>query len=57
MIHECHYCNYQSGYKSNLKTHVKNKHGDKISLEKDQGKPMKKDHHKQIKKTRNDDEK
>jgi len=47
MIHECNYCNYQSDYKSNLKTHVKNKHGDKISLEKDQAKPMKNDHHKQ----------
>ena len=50
MIHECHYCNYQSGYKSNLKTHVKNKHGDKISLEKDDGKAMKNYHRKQLEK-------
>ena len=39
MIHQCNYYNYQSGYKSNLKTHVKNQHVEKISLEKDQGKP------------------
>merc|ERR1712030_75150 len=50
MIHECNYCNYQSSYKSNLKTHVKNKHSEKISTEKENGKPMKNDHHKQLKK-------
>ena len=50
MIHECNYCNYQSSYKSNLKTHVKNKHSEKISPEKENGKPMKNDHHKQLKK-------
>ena len=50
MIHECNYCNYQSSYKSNLKTHVKNKHSEKISPEKENAKPMKNDHHKQLKK-------
>ena len=29
---------------------MKNKHGDNISMEKDNGKPMKIDHHKQIEK-------
>ena len=48
MIHECNYCTYQLGYKSNLKSHMKSKHNDKISLQKDEGKPMK--NHKQIKK-------
>ena len=50
MIHECNYCNYQSSYKSNLKTHMKNKHSEKITPEKEKGKPMKNDHHKQLKK-------
>ena len=50
MIHECSHCNFQASYKSNLKTHVKNKHTEKISLEKDHGKPMKNDHHKELKK-------
>ena len=50
MIHECTHCNFQASYKSNLKTHVKNKHTEKISLEKDHGKPMKNDHHKELKK-------
>ena len=59
MIHECSYCNYQSTYKGNLKTHVKNKYSEKIFIEKDMKieKPMKNDHHKQLKKNRNDDEK
>ena len=48
MIHECTYCTFQSSYKSNLKSHMKSKHNDKISLQKDEGKPMK--NHKQIKK-------
>ena len=48
MIHECTYCTFQSSYKSNLKSHMKSKHNDKISLEKDEVKPMK--NHKQIKK-------
>ena len=30
MIHKCSYCDYQSPYKGNLKTHVKNKHGNNI---------------------------
>ena len=50
MIHECNYCNYQSSYKSNLKTHMKNKHSEKITPEKEKGKSMKKDHLKQLKK-------
>ena len=48
MIHECTYCTFQSSYKSNLKSHMKSKHNDKIPIEKDEGKPMK--NHKQIKK-------
>ena len=44
MIHKCSYCDYQSPYKGNLKTHVKNKHGNnmapsKISIEEDVGRP------------------
>ena len=31
MIHKCSYCDYQSPYKGNLKTHVKNKHGNNIT--------------------------
>ena len=31
MIHECNYCNYQSHYKGNLKTHMKNKHQQNIN--------------------------
>ena len=26
MFHKCSYCDYQSPYKGNLKTHIKNKH-------------------------------
>ena len=50
MNHECNYCNYQSSYKSNLKTHMKNKLSEMITPEKENGKPMKNDHHKQLKK-------
>ena len=41
MIHECSYCTFQSSYKSNLKSHMKSKHNDKIPIEKDEGKSMK----------------
>ena len=41
MIHECTYCTFQSSYKSNLKSHMKSKHNDKIPIEKDEGKSMK----------------
>ena len=52
MIHECSYCNYQSTYKGNLKSHMKNKHTEQISLEKDMKIeiPMKNEHYKQLKK-------
>ena len=44
MIHKCSYCDYQSPYKGNLKTHVKNKHGNNsapstISIGEDGGRP------------------
>ena len=32
MIYKCSYCDYQSPYKGNLKTHVKNKHENKFLL-------------------------
>ena len=50
MIHECTYCTFQSSYKSNLKSHMKSKHSDKNHLEKDHGKTMKNDQHKEFKK-------
>ena len=52
MIHECSYCNYQSTYKGNLKSHMKNKHTEQISLEKDMKIEiaMKNEHYKQLKK-------
>ena len=49
MIHECTYCTFQSSYKSNLKSHMKSKHNDKIPIEKDEGKSMK-NHKNKIKK-------
>ena len=49
MIHECTDCTFQSSYKSNLKSHMKNKHNDKIPIEKDEGKSMK-NHKNKIKK-------
>ena len=45
MNHQCNYCTFQSKYKGNLKNYMKNKHGDNISMEKDNGKRMKNDHH------------
>ena len=50
MIHECTHCDYNTTVKSNIIRHVRNKHTEKISLEKDHGKPMKNDHHKELKK-------
>ena len=50
MIHECTYCDYNTATKYNIRRHVRNKHTEKISLEKDHGKPMKNDHHKELKK-------
>ena len=49
MIHECTDCTFQSSYKSNLKSHMKSKHNDKIPIEKDEGKSMK-NHKNKIKK-------
>ena len=49
MIHECTDCTFQSSYKSNLKSHMKNKHNDKIPIEKDEGKSLK-NHKNKIKK-------
>ena len=49
MIHECTYCTFQSSYKSNLKSHMKSKHNDKIPIEKDEGKSIK-NHKNKIKK-------
>ena len=45
---KCNQCPYQVDYKQNLTRHMKNKHGDNISMEKDNGKSMKNDHHKQL---------
>ena len=42
MIHECTYCDYNTTVKSNIRRHERNKHNEKISLEKNEGKPMKK---------------
>ena len=50
MFHHCSYCNHQTKYKANLKTHVKNIHGEKMSQEKDMKNPMKNEHYKQLKK-------
>ena len=50
MFRNCSYCNHQTKYKANLKTHVKNMHGDKIAQEKDKKNPMKNEHYKQLKK-------
>ena len=50
MIHNCSYCDHQTKYKANLKIHVKNKHNENISMEKDNGKLMKNDHHEELKK-------
>ena len=41
MIHECTYCDYNTTVKSNIKRHERNKHNEKICLEKDYGNPMK----------------
>ena len=50
MLHNCSYCDYQSPYKTNLRRHVKNNHTEKKYLEKDHGKTMKNDQHKEFKK-------
>ena len=50
MLHNCSYCDYQSPYKTNLRRHVKNNHTEKNYLEKDHGKTMKNDQHKEFKK-------
>ena len=50
MIHNCSYCDHQTKCKANLKTHVKNIHGEKMSQEKDMKNPMKNEHYKQLKK-------
>ena len=56
MFHHCSYCNHQTKYKANLKMHVKNKHGENISQEKDMknsmknDNPMKNEQYKELKK-------
>ena len=56
MFHNCSYCNHQTKYKANHKTHVKNIHGENISQEKHMknsmknGNPMKNEHCKELKK-------
>merc|ERR1712215_134952 len=50
MFRNCSYCNHQTKYKANLKTRVKNIHGEKMTQEKDMKNLMKNEHYKQLKK-------